>query len=119
MSLPQSLLDEIGKLDDDQIYTPETIAWRLLLHDTGSSILTSMLETYSEGNDNEQNQDTFYFEILITIMMELIFDMMKLDFYSNNTGDFTYDMENIDIEPVIKLVKQKFNKIHVIAHIKS
>ena len=112
MSFPSHLIDEFGDLDQD-IYSPETFAWKLLLDDTKSDKLSSMLQTFTDIKDQEDDPVSFFFEIVLTILLELIFGIMKLDHYAENSADTEF-IPNYDLDQMIPTLKQKFNELHLI-----
>src|SRR5688500_9500519 len=72
-------------------YTPEKIAWELLTGKFDDS--QRSIEIMSAEKD-DGNPHTFIFEILITIFMEIIFSLAKLDFHSKNEKGAKFDATN-------------------------
>jgi hypothetical protein len=106
---------EVNERVDDKTYTPETIAYKLLFDDNISEF-SSKLMLYTSDTTKETEPITYSFEALLTIFMELIFGIMKINFYSNenNTGSqFIPNINCKDFDDVIPLLKKKFDLINV------
>jgi hypothetical protein len=58
--------------NDNEVYTPEELAWQLILDENISS---RTLMTFSDENSKE-----IMFEILVTIYLEMVFDYYKLKY---------------------------------------
>ena len=107
---------------NDTIYTPENIAWKLLMDDDDEK-LSSAIQTFCPSfEDTESDSVSYFFEVLLTIFMEMIFDLaILLNMKENETNgeDFMFDpdMDNFNMEDFIPTLKKKFNKISIITHV--
>jgi hypothetical protein len=112
MSLPE----EINELDfNDDIFTPEMFAWKLLLDDCNRDALSSQLQTFTDTYDTEDDPITFFFEIALTICMELIYGVLKLNFYAEHDDgkEFKHKLVNADIDNVLPMINNKFAELHL------
>ena len=108
-------------MSDENNYTPETLAWTLIMDD---SINNSELLIFAEENNNETT-----FEILITIYVEMIFNYYKLkylesqddsdnnDNFDNNFDNFKLDINQINMFTLTNIFIEKFNKLKFILNV--
>ena len=63
-------------------YTPETLAWHLLVNDDLNNLdvgqLLASIDLESEPNPQKYNKEAYEFEILLTIYLEMVFGWFKL-----------------------------------------
>lgn len=124
MSLPIDLTDELDQIKQEH-YTPENFAWKILIDDTDKEVLSSQLITFTDTKDSYNDPPSFSFEIYITIFMELIFNIMKINFYTTNmnendgylTKDFEYDLSQQNLDDILPLLQHKFNELHILLSI--
>ena len=115
---------------DDNDYTPESIAWKLLVDDNINNGVLQFYNDYNNNNDNnndKNDKNSFIFEILITIYFEMLFGWHKLLFYMNQEDNQEDNQENQEYNPKIDLnkiteddlieFKKKFEKINVILNV--
>ena len=107
----------------DEFYTPENLAWKLLM-DNIDEELTGVLQANSQDFQKEDDPSSFLFEILITIFMEMIFDiaiiMNASENESNNSDEeFNPDMKNFDIDDFLPKLKEKFERVSILLNIEK
>jgi hypothetical protein len=107
-------IDTIINIDDNN-YTPETIAWKLLM-DSELENLKNKLQIVNDLEDDDTY--TLYFEMLITILMEMIYGILEINYYSkleekNKEELFKPTFDKKDIENNIDSIKEKFSKIGI------
>jgi len=92
---------------DDNNYTPEALAWKLLMDD---EITTSNLMIFSDENNKE-----IVFEILITIYLEMIFGYYKMQYLETNynNGDETEEGETDNYDDIYDNFKLDINKVNL------
>jgi hypothetical protein len=112
MSIPQDLVTELNEYQNDDVYTPEIFAWKLLLDNTKSDVLSANLQTFTDTYDEADDPITFSFEVMITIFMELVFGILKLNHYAEgNDEEFEPDFSKHNIDDILPLLKHKFNEL--------
>lgn len=99
----------------DDIYTPESLAWKLLLDE---DVPRGEMFEYSEPN---QNKYVIKFEIFLTIYLEMIINYYKMLYIENNVNEdisdddveanFKLNFENITLDVLSTPFKEKFTKI--------
>lgn len=112
----ENLLEEVKMQRTDDFYTPESLAWDLLVGNTDNTKVEKLLDYSYERVDNKkkiasQEKLTFRFEILLTIFMEILFDLAKLNCYGeNNEGSLKFEpkYEKFNINAYIDLIEDKF-----------
>ena len=112
----ENLLEEVKMQRTDDFYTPESLAWDLLVGNTDNTKVEKLLDYSYERVDNKkkiasQEKLTFRFEILLTIFMEILFDLAKLNCYGeNNEGSLKFEpkYEKFNIDAYIDLIEDKF-----------
>jgi hypothetical protein len=117
-----SLTDKIMEENDmlaNEYYTPQTIAWKLLMDDTDEALSGALLG-FGDGEDDDP--ESFMFEILITIFIEMVFDIAVVAQASNDGStsqdfEFNPDMEKFDLDLFIDTIKKKFNRISYICSV--
>jgi hypothetical protein len=100
---------------DEHYYTPEEFANKLLTDNTKGKELSNHLQTFIDGYDcdNDNDQNTFLFEILITIFLELYYGLVEKN--NEHNDDIIIDattMDSIETE-----IKEKFNSINYMVSI--
>jgi hypothetical protein len=118
----EEFLNEIETHKESKIYTPEGLAWDLLIGDVDPEKrgLDETIEFFSHNNNDENvsKSDTLAdkYQILITIFMELLFGMAKLNFYAElekNGGDiekkFIPKYKNFNFETYVSLIEDKIS----------
>jgi hypothetical protein len=103
---------------EDNTFTPEELAWRLILDET---IDSAPMLAFSDENTKE-----ILFEILITIYVEMIFGYSKLKYlenlndsedYDTNFDNFKIKLEHVNISDLTDIFIDKFNKLKFILHV--
>lgn len=115
-------IDEI--INDNSVYTPETIAWKLIMEKVGDN-LESQLMTYSTESDEEGDPISFFYEILITIFMEMLFDLAIINnaFECDvNNKEFdkdniNFDIEKFDLNLFISKITECFAQISIVVSV--
>ncbi len=112
----EEMVDDILNSKDD-VYTPERIAWQLLVGEVDEC--QKGMEILSVGRDSG-NIHTFVYEILITIFMELLFNLAKLGHYSKNENKkFIPDYEKLEIDALLSVVSDKMILLKYIARVNT
>jgi hypothetical protein len=110
---------------DDNNYTPEALAWKLLMDD---DITTSNLMIFSDENNKE-----IVFEILLTIYLEMIFGYYKMQYLESNCNNideaddnyddiydnFRLDLTNVNLFMLTNIFSTKFNKLNFILNVRE
>jgi hypothetical protein len=108
----ENLMEEIESYKDSKLYTPESIAWDLLVGNIDKEKRGCLFEYGENEGLTKSEKITFRYEILITIFMELLFDIAKLNFYSNYTENtnkkFIPDYNNFKMDTIFSVIKEKF-----------
>ena len=105
---------------EDNTFTPEELAWRLVLDE---NIDSAQLIAFSDENTKE-----ILFEILITIYVEMIFNHSKLKYLENqnnsddtnfdiNFDNFKIDLNKVNINDLTNIFTEKFNKLKFILNV--
>ena len=97
----------------DDIYTPESLAWKLLLDE---DIPNGEMFEYSEPHENKF---VIKFEIFLTIYLEMIINQYKLLYIEANEdvtdedidNNFKLNFDNINIDVLTSPFKEKLRKI--------
>jgi hypothetical protein len=100
---------------DDDNYTPESLAWKLLLDE---DIPNSDILEFSEPGENKY---VIKFEILLTIYLELIVNYYKMLYIENNIDEnmsdddvdnnFKLNFDNLTLDILLNPFKEKIQKI--------
>ena len=116
---------------DDTNVTPESLAWKLLMDDNVKEYEGVILAYVNNDNDKNKNIEKYddiagQFEILITIYMEMIFGLLKINHVNkfineqgelNNNVDldksFKPDFTNFGIDDLKSCFREKMKKIRV------
>jgi hypothetical protein len=129
----ENLVEEIESRDT-KFYTPESIAWDLLVGESKDidpekkgKLICFIENENKEGNKEENKEEltnsdllTYNYEILITIFMELLFNMAKLNFYfENENNDFIPDYKKFNIDAFFSLIQDKFKILGFMAFVDS
>jgi hypothetical protein len=128
--------DFFNQTDDyslDEGVTPESLAWKLLMDDDVEKY-TGVLLPFTDVNDKSNTSASFakydslsvHFEILITMYMEMIFSMLKINHISKqcdengelkNDVDFEqnirHDFSQFTLDDMTILFREKLKKIRI------
>lgn len=104
--------------ENDEIFSPENIAWKLLFDDTKQ--MSAGLQTFSFENDNDGDPATFTFEILLTIYLEMIVGFYRTLHLGQKeekgetitTDDFALDLDNINEEVLLNPFRDSLLKVN-------
>jgi len=114
---------------DDNIMTPESLAWKLLMDDQIDDF-KGVIMSFIDGNEQENNYENLsgQFEILITIYMEMVFGLLKINHINgllNEQGEletereidleksFNPDLNELSIDDLTLFFREKFKKIRL------
>ena len=121
------MIDKFLDVPDDNIETPESLAWKLLLDNTFNDFATSIIPCVDGYNDdNSYLEDQF--QILITVYLEMIFNTLKLMHIgvNNNQDDktnifesFQPSLNNVSINDLTDEFRAKFKKIRYFLHVQQ
>jgi hypothetical protein len=121
MSQKELFLSDLQYLDQEY-FTPELFALKLLM-DTNNNYtsLDKQLQTFTDYDENN-DPTSFFFEIVLTIFMELFFGILKLNHFAENDSNNTEEefdpiMESDTVEDLLPIISEKFNKIGLIVSI--
>lgn len=95
-------------------YSPEIIAWQLLFGDIDKNDENIFAVI---PPDNEDCDVTFLYEILITIFMEMIFNLAKT--MEGNFDDYVPDYDNFDFDLFCDTINDKFSMLKYLPSIKK
>lgn len=119
----EKLFDEIQSRKESKIYTPETLAWDLLVGEIDSDT-KGIDEFVNDGDVIKSELYTDRYQILITIFMELLFGIAKLDYYANlekNGNDITQkfipNYKKFDLNSYVKTIEEKMEKLGFIVYV--
>ena len=106
-------------MENDDIFTPEELAWRLLLDET---INNGKMLAFSDDNSKE-----VLFEILLTIYIEMIFNYYKMQYleshindeddFDNKFDNFKLDLTQINLDMLVNNFDEKIKKLKFILNI--
>jgi hypothetical protein len=123
----ESLIEEIES-QDSKMYTPESIAWDLLVGESIDPEKRGKLIGFGPLEKEKENQElsksdifTYKYEILITIFMELLFNMAKLNHFAENeeNAKFIPDYKKFNIDAFFSLIQDKFKILGFLAFVDS
>lgn len=112
---------------DDNIVTPESLAWKLLM-DNDIEDFKGVIMSFIDGcnEDNNYENQSGQFEILITMYMEMIFGLLKINHVNkqlNEKGEldplidlektFKPDLSNLSLDDMTQVFRDKFKKIRI------
>ena len=114
-----------NQIIDENNYTPEALAWKLLMDD---EITRSNLMIFSDENNKE-----IVFEILLTIYLEMIFGYYKMQYLESNFNEdndnsdnyddiydnFKLDLSNVNLFTLTNVFAEKFNKLNFILNVRE
>jgi hypothetical protein len=100
-------------MDSDTYHSPEKIAWGLLVNNIDDSI--QGIDTFPYEKDFG-DQHAFIFEILITIFMELLFGMAKLDCLEK-TEKYIPNYKTLPIDALLSVISDKMLILKYIVHV--
>jgi hypothetical protein len=114
-------IEEIEQMIDQNICTPETMAWNLLMGidipDFYGAMQFSVIGNEKHSNDQYDHMAQ-QFEILITMYMEMVFGLLKInnmcesiDKGSEKVEEFTPDLSQFTLEQMTEIFRDKFKKI--------
>ena len=120
----EKLMEEVNLKRCDEYYTPESLAWDLLVGDISIDNdkigkLMGFTINDKDKNNNKNETLTFQFEILITIFMEILFNVAKLDYYSDENmvnKKFIPQYDKFNIDAYSSMIEDKFKLLgyHVV-----
>lgn len=103
--------DEIDEHLNSDIYTPESIAWKLLIEEELKEIKQGQLIGFLDESycTNKLEALTVEFEILITIYMEMVIGWYKLLYLMENTDEkqFKLNLDLLKIDDLLNPFKEK------------
>lgn len=128
----EQFLCPLDELDDPTVFSPEKLAWHLLTSDNTEALHGALMafiesdEQYSSSFD----QQSGLFEILITIYMEMVFGILKINHYCslmNEEGEldsnvdieksFKPDFTKFKLNDLVETFQNKFNKFRYYLHV--
>lgn len=110
--------DNADNTDNNNSYTPETIAWKLLMDSDLEKLQNRILDVIEFDEDDDPV--SFQYEILLTILMEMIYGVLQINYYSNLQEEeelFEPKFTKKDIEDNLDFLKEKFLKIGILLNI--
>ena len=113
--------DEINSHLNDDVYTPESLAWKLLLDDEIDGIGNLLTFTNDEHLTDLCDKITLEFEILITIYLEMIFGWYKLLYLTENddVANFKVDLNQITLTELEDPYKDKIKILGYILNVEE
>jgi hypothetical protein len=126
----ENFLNEIEIQKESKVYTPESLAWDLLVGDVDPEKrgLDETIEFFSQNNNDDKisKSDSMVdkYQILITIFMELLFGLAKLNFYAElekSGGDvnkkFIPKYKKFNFETYFSLIEDKMSVLGFICNL--
>jgi hypothetical protein len=115
-------IDEIiSKNISDDIFTPETLAWRLLVddeikNDKNIKQLLTSIDLNEELNPDIFNKEAYLFEILLTVYLEMLFGWYKLLYLmeneeKGNPEHFKLNLAELKLKDLVEPFTEKFKLI--------
>ena len=107
--------------NDDTYYTPETIAWKLYQDDDDTPLTSKLL---GFGVDDGTCENEYTFELLLSVFLEMLIHMMKIDSLKDideNTNDISLEInfENFDMSLYFPIIRNKFKKIFYLCSVET
>jgi hypothetical protein len=113
--------DEIDDIISNNIsndtFTPESLAWRLLVDDelknnTNIKQMLASIDLNEESNPDIFNKEAYLFEILLTIYLEMLFGWYKLlhlieNEMNENPVEFKLDLSKLTLKDLEEPFKEK------------
>ncbi len=125
-------MDKVDKIDEElsrnlsDVFTPETLAWHLLVSDNLKNVdvgqLMASIDLDEEPNPKVYNREAYEFEILLTIYMEMVFGWFKLLHLMDNEQkgietEFKPDLSKLSLDDLENPFKENFEIIGYNLHI--
>lgn len=119
--LAKKLMEENENAQASDFFSPEAFAWKMILDDTGNvDDLSGVIQTFTPETDLETDPASYLFEILLTIYMEMIFQLFILTEASNSSEDKPFDptpkFDNFNIDYFMPTIEEKFRKVSILAY---
>lgn len=115
--------------NEDTYYTPETIAWKLYQDDDDKPLTAKLL---GFGVDDGTCENEYTFELLLSVFLEMLIHMMKIDSLKNsndlndpndkeNTDEVSleFDFEKFDMNLFFPIIRNKFKKIFYLCSVET
>ena len=125
MEIPDFESNEMTNTPDD-FYTPKTIAWELYQNNDDTP-LSSQILGFGPNDGSTPNEYTF--ELLLSIFLEMLFHMIRMDLLENNANDTDdandanddpeIDLKYFDMELYYSTIRNKFKKISYLCTIET
>lgn len=110
----EKLVDEID--ENDEYMSPKSIAIKLLMENVDDD-LSGVIMGFNQDNEDDNDPDTFLFEILLTIFMEMIF---AIGILMNGTDkEFVPDLKTFDLNNFLPILKKKFARVSILLKIQT
>jgi predicted DNA binding CopG/RHH family protein len=113
------LVNKLLAINYDDGYTPESLAWKLLMDDVDTSLASNLL-AYDPDDTVGDNSNSYIFELLLTIFMEMIFDMALIadaeEQEQQNVSDYKFNpnLKKFDLNLFLPTLTQKFNYLSIL-----
>jgi hypothetical protein len=133
----EEFLNQTYENADEDVVTPESLAWRLLIDDDVADYAGILLPFVANDNNivaNHISNDNLadQFQILITMYMEMLFGMLKINHinsFINSDGElddsidlettFKPDISKFTIEDLLGTFRDRFAKIRVFLSVRG
>jgi hypothetical protein len=120
----EKFIEQTEEYNNSTIYTPESIAWELLFGNIDEEKKGNLLNYTNDINyNNIDDPVTFTYEILITIFMELLFNIAKMDYWSESDNNiqnhFIPDYKKFNMSSYISIINDKLKIIGYCMFIKE
>jgi hypothetical protein len=119
--------DIISNNISNDTFTPETLAWRLLVdddlkNDTNIKQIMASIDLNEESNPDIFNKEAYLFEILLTIYLEMLFGWYKLLYLienelNENPTEFKLDLSKLTLKELEEPFIEKMKLLGYILHI--
>ena len=111
--LVDQFFDEDILIND--VYTPQSIAWKLLMDDIHDNFVNILMACNLDNNQRETDSVSFLFEILITIFMEMVFDLAII--INSSYKEFNPKIDSFNLDEILPTLKNKFKYVNIILNI--
>jgi hypothetical protein len=106
---------------DTDYYTPESIAWKIYQDDDDKPLSSQILGFGPEG---ESDYLLYKYEMLLSIFLEMLIHIMKMDILEvnsdiNEDDDIEPSFEEFDMDHYYPIIKNKFKKISYLVSVNT
>jgi hypothetical protein len=111
----ENLANHFEELNDEwmnEFHTPQTLAWKLLMGDEITNLSSTIMSFNVDGYDEAQDPNSFTFEIMITIFVEMLCSLATIV-----SEDDPYVRKKLIFSDFFDTIREKLLKASVSVHI--